>query len=144
VSAADLDATDWPQFLPYSHGRIDREAKAGLAGRRILALRDQRRVGRLGQGGHRVELLLAGSPPVFARLTSGTEIELRVLDALGDAASRAELDWEPSLFLRPPPAADEEFRRQFLRLWDAAGTTQYDKAEWRRFARRLRDAGYPA
>jgi hypothetical protein len=38
--------------------------------------------------------------------------------------------------------ADEAMRRQFLKLWDAAGTTQYDKQAWRDYCQMLQEAGY--
>ena len=63
--------------------RIEREAMGRIVGRRILALRDQRRV----EGpGHRVELQLSGRAPDFVRIVSGTAIALEAIDSQDDVA----------------------------------------------------------
>ena len=133
------DETDWPQFLPWSQGKMDRERKAMLVGRRLLAVRDQRENG---GPGHRLELQLSGRFSSLARFTSASEIAFDLLDLQSDAARPDDPRWEQSLYLGVARGADHEFHRQFLSLWDAAGTTTYDKAAWKRFDMMLQEAGY--
>ena len=113
--------------------------KREVAARKIRAVREVKR-----DDGteYSVELLLESRWLATLVLTSGEKIAATVL---GDWETRHRT-WDAATtatsWIDGAPEDKEEVVRLFHRLWSAAGTTHYEKREWRRLAQVLERAGY--
>jgi hypothetical protein len=93
------------------------------------------------KSGHRIELYFSGEPDLALLLTSDTPITAATVPSVLPVIEDGWIDTHFSV-AKGGHGDNDEIRELFHKLWSNAGTTEYNKGDWKRLARALSNVGY--